>query len=277
MTARPDRRRWPANDHVAARRLEGRVEGVRLVDPTPMSVTVPLADLLTAPDGRRDRQAIFGDVADVLDIRDGMAFVELRRDGFTGYLPAEVLAEAPAPTHRVAVAQSTLYPKPDLKTQELAWLTMGAALHVTGEAGRFAETSAGFVPAQHLVPLDHTEPHVVAVAERLIGTPYLWGGNSRLGIDCSGLVQAACLACGIACPGDSDMQERELGAALPGDARLQRGDLLFWKGHVAFVSDEKTILHANAGSMSVAFEGLADALSRIERAGDGKVTARKRL
>jgi cell wall-associated NlpC family hydrolase len=134
---------------------------------------------------------------------------------------------------------------------------------------------AGYLPARHLAPLDRVEPDFVAVAERFLGTPYLWGGKTNNGVDCSGLVQVALAACGMPCPRDSDMQERALGAPVAlADSR--RGDLLFWKGHVAIVRDAATLLHANAFHMMVAVEPIAEALARIEAAGS-PVTSVKRL
>ncbi|WP_375687490.1 C40 family peptidase [Pseudooceanicola sp. LIPI14-2-Ac024] len=273
----PDRRRWPANTRVAAARLKGEVAVDRFVDPVTRAVVLPVADLKAAPGGRRDRQVLFGERLNVYEVADGHAFVEAQKDGYTGYVAEAALAEAPAPTHIVCTAATHVYPAADIKVPERFGLSLGARVQVIGTDAKFAQTPEGFIPIRHLRPLDSPEPDPVAVSERLIGTPYLWGGNSRAGIDCSGLVQAGCVACGIACPGDSDMQERELGAALPEDATLKRGDLLFWKGHVAWVADETRILHANGFDMAVVYEGIDAAIARIEAQGDGKVTARRRL
>jgi cell wall-associated NlpC family hydrolase len=148
---------------------------------------------------------------------------------------------------------------------------------VKGTADRLAVTSNGaYVPAVHLKPIGDYEQDFVAVAERFLGVPYLWGGKTALGLDCSGLVQVALTACGIACPRDSDMQEAALGAPVAGRADLRRGDLVFWKGHVAIARDRDTMLHANAYHMAVAIEPIAQALARISAAGS-EVTTIKRV
>lgn len=272
-----DPRRHPANGRVAAERLRGQVAAARFTAGDLRRITVPVADLLRAPEGARDRQLLLGEAVTVYETHAGWAFVEAARDGYVGYLPEDRLGDLPTPTHRVTARATHLYPDPDFKHRETAGLSHGSLLTVTGEDGRFARTPLGFVPSAHLSPIGVLASDPVAVAETFLGAPYLWGGNTSFGIDCSGLVQMACLACGIACPGDSDMQEAELGTPLPEAAALQRGDLLFWASHVAWVSDPETLLHANVFRMAVAFEPLQDALSRIEAQGDGPVTSIKRL
>jgi cell wall-associated NlpC family hydrolase len=272
-----DRRLTPANGRVAAARLVGQVAAERFVEGSPATLAVPLADLLAAPGGARDRQLLWGEAVTVYEEREGWAFVEAARDGYVGYLPAPVLGPPVAATHIVAVPATHLYPAPDLKRHELAHLSFGARLRVVSAQGAFFETAEGaFVPKPHLRPANRPFEDPATVAQLHFGTPYLWGGNSILGIDCSGLVQAALLACAIPCPGDSDLQAAALGRPLPDDAPLARGDVLFWRGHAALAVDGETLIHANAHHMAVAYEGIAEAIARIEAQGGGPVTARRR-
>lgn len=272
-----DRRLTPANGRVAASHLQGQVEAQYFSEGEPASVSAAVADLLKSPGGARDRQLTYGAAVTVYERHEGWAFVQAQADGFVGYVSEEALGPRTAPTHRVATRATHAYAEANLKTPDRAFLTLGARLCVTGQSGSFLETDAGFVPAGHLLPLDRPEPDPVAVSERLLGTPYLWGGNSAMGIDCSGLVQAGLHACGIDCPGDSDLQERALGETLAPGTAPKRGDLLFWKGHVAWVADPQTLLHANAYHMAVAHEPIASALTRIVTQGDGEVTRHARL
>ncbi len=237
----------------------------------------PVVDLCRAPGGARDRQVLLGAAVEVLERRDGWCHLRAAQDGYTGWVEAEALTAPQERTHWVHAPASHAYDRADFKSPDRLSLSLGSRVAVRNTGARFAETDLGFVPLVHLTPLGEHAKDPVGVAEALIGTPYLWGGNSRFGIDCSGLVQLACQACGIACPGDSGPQEAELGAFQPGGTPYQRGDLLFWKGHVAWVRDPLTLLHANVHSMSVALEPLAAAIARIESQGDGPVTAHKRL
>lgn len=272
-----DRRLTPANGRVAALRLKGQVEAETFTEGAPRSVAVPLADLLAAPGGARDRQLLRGEAVTLYEDHEGWAFVEAARDGYVGYVAAASLAEPVEATHAVAVPASHLYPAPELKTRELAGLSFGSRFRVVSAAGDFYETAEGqFVPKPHLRPLNRPFADPATVAQLFFGAPYLWGGNSIRGIDCSGLVQAAMLAAGQPCPGDTDLQEAALGEPLDPAEPLARGDLLFWKGHVAIAVDGETLIHANAHHMAVAYERAAAAIARIAAEGGGPVTSRRR-
>lgn len=286
MTESLDPRLTPARPHVADLRLRDRVAAARYVAGTPRRVTAPSAPLRRAPaaDAGLDTEALLGDAVDLYDAADGYAFVQLARDGYVGYLPADSLGPVdPEPTHRVTALRTFLYPEPDLKRPVLGHLSLGARLAATGEAGAYLETPGGYVFARHCAPVDARAPDYAATAARLAGTPYLWGGRTSLGLDCSGLVQLCLDAAGLPCPRDADMQERALGRALPFDpARpdfpgLRRGDFVFWRGHVGLMGDPETLIHANGHHMAVAAEPLAEAVARIAAHSFGAVTGIRRL
>lgn len=271
-----DPRLTPANGRVALLSLKGQVEAERFTAGAVRRVARPVVDLRATPGGRRVRQVLLGAALTVMEERGGWAFVQAGRDGYVGYLPAEALDEAPAPTHMVATPATHAYAADDLKSPDLVWLPFGARLRVTDERRRFFETDLGFVPKGHLRPVDRPFSDPVTVAQLHFGVPYLWGGNSSRGIDCSGLVQESLHACGIACPGDSDLQQA-LGVPAAEDTPPRRGDLIFWKGHVGLMVDAETMIHANVHRMAVSYEPLGRAMARIEAQGDGPVTARRRL
>ncbi len=237
-------------------------------------MTAPVTDLCRQANGPRDRQLLYGDAITVFGDEDGWSYVQAEKDGYCGYVPSGCHGVSTIPTHRVAAPATHAYAKPDLKSAERVSLSHGSRLTVSGESGSFAQTPLGFVPRVHLAPVTQVSDDPAQIAQLYLGTPYLWGGNSRWGIDCSGLVQAALLACGIPCPGDSDMQQALGGAT---NAPYQRNDLLFWKGHVALVTDADMLIHATAHAMAVTFEPIADAIARIDAQGDGPVTAHRRL
>ena len=271
----------PCRPDLAAAALAGEVAAPRFVAGWPVQIGAAIADLRRAPrpDAPLDTQAFFGAAATCFDVDEGWAWVQLADDGYVGYVPsADVVEGWTAPTHIVAVARTFVYPRPDLKAPPASALPLAAAAAVVAREGAYARLQGGaFVFAAHLRALnDAPDIDFVAVAERLIGTPYLWGGVSPLGIDCSGLVQLALRMTGRIVKRDTDMQEESLGTAMPPGAALQRGDLVFWSGHVGLLRDPETLLHANAHHMSVASEPLATARARIAAAGGGAVRAVRR-
>jgi cell wall-associated NlpC family hydrolase len=272
-----DRRLTPANARVAHVSLKGQVSAESFVEGAWARVIAPLSDLEREPGGARDRQLLCGARVLVLEREGGRAFVQAERDGYVGYLPEAELGPDAVPTHWVVAPATHLYPAPELKLRELAMLPFCAELCVVRETGAYSETDAGlYVPSVHLIRIGERAADLAAVAETFLGSPYLWGGNTRDGIDCSGLVQIACWACGIPCPGDTDLQAEKLGRALAPEEPMRRGDLVFWRGHVAIAVDEETLIHANAHAMAVSYEGLTEAISRILAAGEGPVTVRRR-
>lgn len=279
-----DPRLTPARADLAAKHLQGKVEAARFVEGRLYEVVEPQAPLRAEPrpDASLLTEAIKGERATIYDTNgEGWAWGQLEADGYVGFLPESALAPLGAPpTHKVAALRTLVFPAPSIKLPPLEALPLGATLAIARIEDRLAVTQAGgYVPAAHLRPLREYESDFVAVAERFVGVPYLWGGKTALGLDCSGLVQVALTACGVVCPRDSDMQEAGLGAplAIPADlASLRRGDLLFWKGHVAIVRDRGSLLHANAFHMAVAIEPLGDAVARI-RASGSEVTSIRRI
>jgi cell wall-associated NlpC family hydrolase len=225
-------------------------------------------------------QALGGERVTIYDRNgEGWAWGQLDGDGYVGWIPEVAVAEPSAtPTHKVTAIRTFAFPGPSIKMPPIDTQVMGAQLAVTREEGMFAVTPEGwYLPRQHLGRIDQRESDFVAVAERFLGTPYLWGGKSSFGIDCSGLVQIALNAAGVGCPRDSDMQQNSIGKPLdaPQWQALRRGDLIFWKGHVAIIRDAETIVHANAHHMATVIENTADAIARIAATGSDVVAIKR--
>ena len=278
-----DPRLTPARPDLAAKYLEGRIEAKRFVTGETFEISDSIAPLRGAPcsDAMLLTQALMGERVTIYDRNDeGFAWGQLNSDGYVGWLPDRALAKPVAkPTHKVTAIRTFAFPGPSLKLPPVDTVVMGTTIIVMREDGAFAVTRDGWhLPLPHVGRIDRHADDFVGVAERFAGTPYLWGGKSSLGIDCSGLVQVSLNAAGTGCPRDSDMQQDSLGRALDASEskKLQRGDLIFWKGHVAIVRDADTIVHANAHHMATTIENTRDAIARIKAAGS-EIAAIKRL
>jgi len=283
MSARLDPRLNAYRLDLAAESLRGQVDSARFVTGEVRQMARAFAPLKGKPETAHglDNEILFGELVTVFDESDGWAWVQLHRDGYVGYTPASGLRRHVLPTtHRVSALGTFVYPVPDIKTSPLMHLSMNSELSVMGHQDQFMSlANGGWVISRHVLEKDRFALDFVAIAERFIGTPYLWGGRTRLGVDCSGLVQIALEAAGQACPRDSDMQQAALGAgiAIPADLDgLDRGDLVFWPHHVGIMVDSVMLIHANAHHMAVAVEPLQDAVERIARSGS-RISMIKRL
>jgi cell wall-associated NlpC family hydrolase len=278
-----DPRLTPARPDLAAKYLEGKVEADRFVEGQMFEVSQALAPLRRAPspDAELLTEALKGERVTIYDRNgEGFAWGQLNSDGYVGWLPDAALTKpASEPTHKVTALRTFAFPAASIKLPPVETLSMGAGVTITRDDGAFAVTREGwYLPRGHIGSLEALEDDFVTVAERFTGTPYLWGGKSSLGIDCSGLVQISLNAAGLGCPRDSDMQLDGLGRELSAAEmkHLQRGDLIFWEGHVAIARDATTIVHANAYHVATVIENTRDAIARIKAAGS-EIIAIKRL
>ncbi|HEY7301696.1 MAG TPA: NlpC/P60 family protein [Xanthobacteraceae bacterium] len=273
----------PARPDLAASYLRGKVEAARFVEGTARQVIDAQAPVRSSPrpDAPLLTEALKGERATIYETtEEGWAWGQLEADGYVGWLPANALAApGPAPTHKVAVPRAAVFPGPSIKLAPVEALPLGAQVTISRVEGPFAVmASGGYVPMRHLAAIHASAHDPIAVAEMFMHVPYIWGGKTSAGIDCSGLVQVAFTACAIFCPRDSDMQEQALGCELPAGpalSDLRRGDIVFWEGHVALARDSETLIHANAFHMAVAIEPIAEAIERIRAAGSEVTRVRR--
>ncbi len=278
-----DKRLNPYRADLAAAYLRGEVDADRFVESEDFQVAAPRAPLLRRAEDHApmDTELLFGETFRVYETAGDWCWGQSAQDDYVGYVSANLLRSShDAVTHRVAALRTFIYPEADIKSRPATPLSMNAKVVVVGAAGKFVELAGGgYVVSSHLSKIDTYASDYVAVAEEFLGVPYLWGGRDARGLDCSGLVQMSMERCGIACLRDTDLQEATLGEALsdPQDLSvLQRGDLVFWRGHVGIMVDGHTLLHANATHMRTVKEPIAEAVHRIDKS-DGPVTSIRRL
>lgn len=278
-----DKRLYAYRDDLAESTLEGRVKAARFTAGEPGRITAAVAPLrrLPRPGAPLDTELLFGEDVTIFDRADGWAWIKSAQDGYVGYVPtADIGPPGPAPTHRMAALRGFVFPRPDLKSPPIMTLHMGSRLTVVATSGRYSELAdGGFVYSDYLRPAAEMEKDPIAVAMSFLHAPYLWGGRSSLGLDCSALVQLSWQACGIDCPRDTDMQFDQFGMLINYDGQessLRRGDLVFWKGHIGIWIDEDRFLHSNASDMRVAMAPLTFTANRIEAKGEGPITGVRR-
>ena len=279
-TVKLDRRINAFRDDLASIGLRGRISDRRFVAGERGQVTSPSVGIFRHPrrDAMRETEAIIGETLTVFERADGWAWIQLDRDGYVGYMAESAVGPLKRePTHRVWTVATFVYAAPDMKSEVLRSLTMNSLITVKEEGdGVFLPLEGGgFVVRRHTAPTGAFHSDFIAVAERFVGTPYLWGGKTRLGLDCSGLVQTAMHAAGLDCPRDSDMQQQSIGRLVNDPEDRRRGDLLFWQGHVGAMVDSDRLIHATAHHMEVAIEPVEAVIERNLAAGLPLVAIRR--
>ena len=272
-----DPRLTPANEIVACSSLKGQIQHSNFVNGNNYQISVPFVDLLNEPGGKRNRQLIYGSKVKCFYEDEDWAFVQNNYDNYVGYIPRNSVNLETEKTHVVSVPLAHVFSEPNIKSNNIETLPLAAKVLVKRTENGFLETELGWISSLQLTPKTELPKDPVSIAKLFLNAPYLWGGNTCLGIDCSGLIQISMLLCGLTCPGDSDHQLNSIGHSIEIGSPQKNADILFWKGHVAWVLNEEHILHANAYHMATVIEKTSDAIDRIKSQEGNNIIAHKRL
>jgi len=275
----PDPRVNAWRPEIADIRLKGQVKAERFATGHLMQIVAGAAALRShaTPDAPYETELLHGEEFRVFDDTvDGWSWGQNRSDRYVGFVrTADLGPIGAAPTHRVSALRTFVYPGPDMKLPPVMAISLGSRLalgdrvETRGTPYRLIAGTSHAVGEMHVAPIEAPPAaDFVDTAVRFLGVPYLWGGRTSLGLDCSALVQISLMSAGIDAPRDTDMQFRELGAAVDGgvDGDLRRGDLVFWPGHVAILTARDAMIHASGWHLEVVREPLSEALNRIAAA-----------
>ena len=272
-----DPRLTPANEVVACSSLNGQIQHTNFVEGKNYQVSVPFVDLLKEPGGKRNRQLIYGSKVKCFHKDKKWAFIQNSYDNYVGYIPRNTINLETETSHVVSVTLAHVFSEPNIKSYNREMLPLGAKVLGNRIENGFLKTELGWISNLQLKLKTELPKDPVGVAKLFLNTPYLWGGNTCLGIDCSGLIQISMLLCGLNCPGDSYHQLNSIGQSIDIGSPQKNGDILFWKGHVAWVLNEAHILHANAYHMTTVIEKTSDVIERIKSQEGNNIVAHKRL